>query len=197
MRTNMKISNKSLSTVIGDPINLGRMSHLDAARYVKMRILETKLSRNGEEDTYSLTGIAWQTALHIAVAYGWEPHGTVNHQFADWDGSYLFDYNQNVTYQDAINLAGALSKSVRDNFRKLRGTDLEFVSKKRKGSATFLKRLVSYIKRGSFDIGGPPDAEVPDEFCVVLKMVSPDAEDPDEVCLVLNMVSPDVSETVH
>src|SRR5262249_21318921 len=112
-----------------------------------------------------LTGLAWQTTLHIAVAYGWEPLGTVNCHLADWSGSYLYGEGQTLTDKDAINFANALSRNVADRFQKLNGTDLENVLIERKGSAKFLKRVISYVKRGSFNI----DPQQLKDFCMFVE----------------------------
>src|SRR5262249_534492 len=146
------LKQKTLSTMIGDVINRSGMSTAEVITVARRRFTDMWLSRRGEKKPFHLTGLAWQTTLHIAVAYGWEPLGTVNCHLADWSGSYLYGEGQTLTDKDAINFANALSRSVADRFQKLNGTDLENVLIERKGSAKFLKRVISYVKRGSFNI---------------------------------------------
>ena len=146
------LKQKTLSGMIGDVINRDGMSTAELMTVASRRFTDMWLSRHGEKKRFHLTGLAWQTTLHIAVAYGWEPFGTVNHHSADWSGSYLYGEGQTLTDKDAINFANALSRSVTDRFEKLNGTDLKNVFIERKGSAKFLKRVISYVKRGSFNI---------------------------------------------
>jgi hypothetical protein len=116
-----------LSTLIGDLINCDGMSPADAANAVAKLYAKMWLSRHGEKKRFRLNGLAWQTALHVAVVYGWEPSGTVKHKSVGWAGSYVHSEKQNITEKDAANLADALSKSVIDRFRRLQGTHLEIV----------------------------------------------------------------------
>jgi hypothetical protein len=106
---------------------------------------------------FDMSNRAWATALAIAEVYGWEPLGTVfdgeEYGLDGWSGTYMLNNYQTVTSEDAINLASALSKSVADNFQKLVGTDLEYVLEKKEGSAGFVESLITYLRRGSFQLG--------------------------------------------
>jgi hypothetical protein len=147
-----KMKQCRLSTLIGDLINCDGMSPADAAIVVSKLYADMSLSRHGENKRFHLKGLAWQTALHVAVLYGWEPLGTVKHQSVGWDGSYVRSEKQTITDKDAANLGDALSKSVIDRFRRLQGTHVEIVLNNRKASTKYLKRVICYIRRGSFDI---------------------------------------------
>jgi hypothetical protein len=114
---------------------------------------QMSLSRDRKEKPFDLAGLAWRTSLDIAEAYGWQALGTVHHQIDDWGGEYLLSDDQTVTDEDASNIAEALSKAVADRFQQLSGTCLEYVLKDTQGSAKFLEGLMSYLKRGSFQIG--------------------------------------------
>jgi hypothetical protein len=153
-----------LSTLIGDLINCDGMSPADAANAVAKLYAKMWLSRQGEEKS-RLNGLAWQTALHVAVVYGWEPLGTVKHQSVGWDGSYVRGEKQTITDKDAANLAYALSKSALDKFRRLKGTHLEIVLNHRKRYAKDLERVICYIKRGSFDIA---EADWPEKVLMIV-----------------------------
>src|SRR5690349_7147166 len=115
------------------------------------------LSRDGEENTFDMSNRAWATTLAIAEVYGWEPLGTVadweEYGLDGWSGTYMLNNYQTVTSEDAINLASALSKSVTDRFKKLVGTDLQYVLKNAEGSAEFIESVITYLKRGSFQLG--------------------------------------------
>lgn len=63
----------------------------------------------------------WAKALELATAYGWKPMGTRPppgidfHQLdAEWDGGYLTNDGQRVKREDALSLAAALERSLRD-----------------------------------------------------------------------------------
>ncbi len=160
-----KMKQCRLSTLIGDLINCDGMSPADAAIVVAKLYAKMWLSRYGEEKRFRLNGLAWQTALHVAVVYGWEPLGTVKHQSVGWDGSYVRSEKQTITDKDAANLAYALSKSVIDKFRRLKGTNLEIPLKQRKQFAKDLKTVICYIKRGGFDIA---EADWPQKVLMIV-----------------------------
>jgi hypothetical protein len=101
---------------------------------------------------------AWATILDIAEVYGWEPLGTIFEDSKgvrrdDWSGTYMLNNYQTVTSEDALKLASALSNSVADDFQKLHGTGLEYVLEDKKGSAGFVRSVISYMERGSFLLG--------------------------------------------
>jgi hypothetical protein len=127
--------------------------HTGAGSGVMFCYRQMSLSRDRKEKPFALAGLAWRTSLDIAEAYGWQALGTVHREIDDWGGAYLLSDDQTVTDQDAINIAEALSKAVADRFQQLSGTRLEYVLKDTKGSAKFLEGLMSYLKRGSFQIG--------------------------------------------
>lgn len=64
----------------------------------------------------------WTFILIFAEQYGWMPSGTVSpldlSPRITWDGQYDLDAGQQVTAEDALEIARALQYALRDPFRK-------------------------------------------------------------------------------
>jgi hypothetical protein len=56
----------------------------------------------------------WRTCLGIAIAFGWQPAGTIAHpdHHGDWDGGYFTNDLQEVSDSDARALGVALHRAV-------------------------------------------------------------------------------------
>jgi len=79
----------------------------------------------GKGQTFEILTSTWQRLLDLARSYGWKPAGTrppdVRDQegnpacdWSDWSGSYTVNEYQNVTGEDAKNLAEALELALLD-----------------------------------------------------------------------------------
>ena len=70
----------------------------------------------GRDQDMSCRADFWEGCLLVAVAFGWEPTGTVpsDHFPAsdDWDGNYWSNDWQTVTVDDASAFAAALNRAV-------------------------------------------------------------------------------------
>lgn len=74
-----------------------------------------------------INGSIWESALEIAYAYGWRPAGTEAPQTSAWlqrrsasrglvwdRGDYFSCESQHVKYNDALALAGAIARALRE-----------------------------------------------------------------------------------
>jgi len=127
--------------------------------------------RNDSGKTFHLENGEWRTFLKVARRYGWNPmrtepnieymHGRAKHpdggiddevlkkMIEGWNGSYLTQEKQFVTYADALNIAFALEEAVKE-----RGMEAEQASHV-SGSAyaSHLEEFISFCKLGRFSIG--------------------------------------------
>lgn len=66
-----------------------------------------------------LTSSGWENLLNIAAKNGWEPLGTVPHEWSgiapeEWDGNYFSSDHQTVCAEDTLGIAAALELAVSD-----------------------------------------------------------------------------------
>ena len=81
---------------------------------------------NGHGGSLGFNHFLWSKILTLALDHGWEPLGTkpsvaLAHEYPDiahtdetWDGNYTSNDLQEVTAQDALNIAKALERSLED-----------------------------------------------------------------------------------
>jgi hypothetical protein len=61
----------------------------------------------------------WENLFNIAVKNGWEPLGTLPHEWSgiapeDWNGNYFTNDHQTICAEDALGMAAALELAVSD-----------------------------------------------------------------------------------
>lgn len=96
---------------------------------------------------------AWEHCLDVALAFGWQPAGTVapTDFRGDWDGTYFTNDLQEVTDEDARALGAALHRAV----AAIRtGHDLTALQAKAgdEMNVNVVCRLADYSERGGFAI---------------------------------------------
>lgn len=101
--------------------------------------------------------LGWENILKMAHAHGWRPLGTVldlelvydlpkGSTCADWDGGYFSNDYQEVTVEDALNIAAALKNAlIHSGERYLEDTY------KIKGEK--IKEFIAFCEAGSFVLG--------------------------------------------
>jgi hypothetical protein len=76
------------------------------------------INRHG--DSLQFNHFTWAMVLSLAKDYGWKPDGTVDPWWKDepdapdWDGNYVTNDHQQVTSDDALNVANALRRAIED-----------------------------------------------------------------------------------
>ena len=64
--------------------------------------------------SFPLSIFRYHNFLDFAVLYGWVPMGTVKTEVSEWSGKYHSNGDQQVTGDDARNMAAALRKGLKD-----------------------------------------------------------------------------------
>jgi hypothetical protein len=77
--------------------------------------------------------------LDFAVLYGWIPKGTVKKGSRNWDGRYHSNGDQQVTREDALEMAAALRRGIKD----IPGVDIAGDTEKR---FTNLKEITDILE---------------------------------------------------
>ena len=114
--------------------------------------------RNQNGDNYDIPVSTWRYMLKLAEQFGWQPVGTqpdagylkqrardpdggFDQRMADelisrWNGTYMTQDHQRVTYADALNMAFALEEALKES-----NVNKEHIAE-----------FVAFCKRGSFQI---------------------------------------------
>jgi hypothetical protein len=114
--------------------------------------------RNNNSEGYEIPVSTWRYLLKLAEQFGWKPVGTepdteylkerardpdggydqgmVGELISSWNGTYMTQDHQRVTYADALNMAFALEEALKESF----------VNKEH------IADFVAFCKRGSFQI---------------------------------------------
>jgi hypothetical protein len=74
------------------------------------------------DEKVTVSEAEWYFILIFAEQYGWMPAGTVSPRYLNpriiWDGQYDLDAGQQVTAEDATEMARALQFALKDPYRK-------------------------------------------------------------------------------
>jgi hypothetical protein len=114
--------------------------------------------QNSSGESYRISVGTWRYLLTLAEQHGWKPGGTepdseylkersrdpdggydrkiMDEMFREWNGTYMTQEHQKVTYADALNMAFALEEALKS------GTANE----------ELITNFVTFCKKGSFQI---------------------------------------------
>ena len=107
------------------------------------------MGRGGESFNWE----SWRTSLKVAQSFGWRPSGTAppTDQVGDWDGTYFSNDLQDVTDDDAKELARALFRAL-DAVHSDQALSSDQVEALQEASLGLINRLAIYAYRGGFTI---------------------------------------------